>query len=177
MPSPQPTNATKKPIDSSARKSLIYIALTGVPSGLRPALGGEGRRENTQTESKTRRLLAEMHLSVVRKNPQEPAQTRGNRQKKPTGEGWLLRYWWSWRDLNPRPSTFLVQIYMFSVLIWISPLTSCRRTLRNRPVPYCLILSQGTRAKTSRCDYPHSREVLRPPCPAHRPAVVRLTGN
>jgi len=65
-----------------ARKSLIYIALTGVPSGLRPVLGRVGRRENVKTESKTRRLLAEMALSVVRKNPQEPAQTRGSRQKK-----------------------------------------------------------------------------------------------
>jgi hypothetical protein len=79
---PQLTNATKKPIDSSARNPLIYIGVTGVPSGLRPATGGEGRRENTQTESKTRRLLAEMALSVVRKNPQEPAQTRVSRQKK-----------------------------------------------------------------------------------------------
>ncbi len=53
-----------------------------MPSGLRPALGGEGRRENVQTESKPCRLLAEMALSAVRKNPQEPAQTRGSRQKK-----------------------------------------------------------------------------------------------
>ena len=53
-----------------------------MPSGLRPALGGAGRRENVQTESKTCRLLAEMALSVVRKNPQEPAQTGGRRQKK-----------------------------------------------------------------------------------------------
>ena len=45
-------------------------------------LGGEGRRENVQTESKTCRLVAEMALSEVRKNPQEPAQTRGSRQKK-----------------------------------------------------------------------------------------------
>ena len=70
---PSPTKATKKPIDSSARKSLIYIEVTGVPSGLRPASGEEGRRENVQTESKTCRLLAEMALSAVRKNPQEPA--------------------------------------------------------------------------------------------------------
>ena len=82
QPLPQPTNATKKPIDSSARKLLIYMRVTVVPSGLWPSTGGEGRRENTQTESKTRRLLAEMALSVVRKNPQEPAQTRGSRQKK-----------------------------------------------------------------------------------------------
>ena len=45
-------------------------------------LGGAGRRENGQTESKTCRLLAEMTLSAVRKNPQEPAQTRGSKQKK-----------------------------------------------------------------------------------------------
>ena len=80
--SSQPTNATKKPLDSSARKSLIYIGVTGVPSGLRPALGGLGRRENVQTESKICRLLAEMPLSVVRKNPQEPALVG---KKKPTG--------------------------------------------------------------------------------------------
>ena len=50
-------------------------------------LGGEGRRENVQTESKTCRLLAEKALSAVRKNPQEPAQTRGSRQKKANPEG------------------------------------------------------------------------------------------
>ena len=76
-----------KPLDSSARNLLIYIWLSGGPSGLRPALGGEGRRENTQTESKTCRLVAEMALSAVRKNPQEPAQTRGSRQKKANPEG------------------------------------------------------------------------------------------
>jgi hypothetical protein len=26
-------------------------------------------------------------------------------------------YWWSWRDLNPRPQAFFVRIYMFSVLV------------------------------------------------------------
>ena len=80
--SPQPTDITKKPIDSSARNPFIYIEVVGVPSGLRPATGGEGRRENTQTESKPRRLLTEMAPSVVRKSPQEPSQTRGSRQKK-----------------------------------------------------------------------------------------------
>jgi hypothetical protein len=69
----QPTNAAEKPIDSSARKSLIYIGVTGVPSGLRPTTGEEGQRENAQTESKTCRVLAEMALSAVRKNPLEPA--------------------------------------------------------------------------------------------------------
>ena len=29
--------------------------------------------------------------------------------------------WWSWGDLNPRPSAFIEQIYMFSGLIWVSP--------------------------------------------------------
>jgi len=58
-------------------------------------MGGEGRRENTQTESKTCRLVAEMALSEVRKSPQEPAQTRGSRQKKPTGEPVDFLIWWA----------------------------------------------------------------------------------
>ena len=50
------------------RNLLIYIGVTVVPSGLRPSTGGEGRRENVQTVTKTYRLVAEMALSVVRKN-------------------------------------------------------------------------------------------------------------
>jgi len=84
-----------KPLDSSARNLLIYIGLSGGPSGLRPARGGEGWKENTQTESKTCRLVAEMALSEVRKSPQEPAQTRGSRQKKPTGEPVDFLIWWA----------------------------------------------------------------------------------
>jgi hypothetical protein len=60
-------------IDSSAHNPLIYIEVTGTPSGLQLATGGKGRGENVQTESKTCRLMAEMTLSAVRKNPQEPA--------------------------------------------------------------------------------------------------------
>ena len=95
-----PTNATKKLIDSSACKSLIYMGVTGVPSGLRPPLGGEGRRENMQTESKPRRLLAEMALSAVRKNPQEPAQTRGSRQKKANRLGLAFKVLVGWGHLK-----------------------------------------------------------------------------
>ncbi len=89
-----------KPIDSSARNPLIYIRVTGVPFGLRPALGGESRRENVQTESKTCRLLAEMALSAVRKNPQEPAQTRGSRQKKANRLGLAFKVLVGWRQLK-----------------------------------------------------------------------------
>ena len=100
QPLPQPTNATKKPIDSSARNPLIYIGVTGVPSGLRPVLGGANRRENTQTESKRCRLLAEMALSAVRKNPQEPAQTRGSRQKKANRLGLAFKVLVASRNMN-----------------------------------------------------------------------------
>ena len=102
---PQLTNATKKPIDSSARNLLIYIGVTGVPSGLRPSLVGAGRRENVQTESKTRRLLAEMALSVVRKNPQKPAQTRGSRQKKANPEGLVFPLLVEHQDFSEKRGT------------------------------------------------------------------------
>jgi hypothetical protein len=55
---------------------------------------------NTQTESKPRRLLAEMVLSEVRKNPQEPAQTRGSRQKKANPEGLVFPLLVGWGQLK-----------------------------------------------------------------------------
>jgi hypothetical protein len=61
---------------------------------------------------------------------------------------WAL-VWWSWRELNPRPQAFAEQFYMFSGLIWISPAKSRSRTLPGQPVPYFLVLTQGTRIKTS----------------------------
>ena len=82
---PKPTNVTKKQIDSSARKSLIYIRVTVVPSGLRPSTGGAGRRENVQTERKRAGYWQKWF------SPQS-ARTRSNTRKhavvgkkKPTG--------------------------------------------------------------------------------------------
>jgi hypothetical protein len=71
--SPHLTNTTEKSIDLYARNPLINIGMTGAPSGLRTTSGGEGRRENTQTERKTCWLVADMALTTVCKNPQEPA--------------------------------------------------------------------------------------------------------
>ena len=94
------TNAAKKPIDSSARNPLIYKRVTGVPSGLRPEPNGEARRENAQTESNTCRLLSEMTSFEVRKNPQEPAQTRGSRQKKANRLGLAFKVLVASRNMN-----------------------------------------------------------------------------
>ena len=55
--------------------------------------------------------------ALARHGPQS-APTLGERAKKiPTDKGWDFGFWWSWRDLNPRPQIFLVQIYMLSSLI------------------------------------------------------------
>ena len=70
---PQPTNATKKPIDSSARKLLIYIGVKGVPSGLLAFLDRPGAERERRNGEKTHRLAAEVLGSEVRKSPQEPA--------------------------------------------------------------------------------------------------------
>ena len=80
--SPQPTNATKKPLDSSARNSLIYIGLPSKPCGLTAVLNGAGAERECENGEKTCRPAAEVARYEVRKNPQEPAQTRGSRQKK-----------------------------------------------------------------------------------------------
>ena len=56
-------------------------------------------------------------VALARPGP-KTAPTLGERAKKiPTDEGWDFGYWWSWRELNPRPQAFVGQIYMFSVLI------------------------------------------------------------
>lgn len=55
-------------------------------------------------------------VALARPGP-KTAPTLGERAKKiPTDEGWDFGYWWSWRELNPRPQAFAGQIYMFSVL-------------------------------------------------------------
>ena len=55
-------------------------------------------------------------VALARPGP-KTAPTLGERAKKiPTDEGWDFRYWWSWRDLNPRPQIFHAQFYMFSGL-------------------------------------------------------------
>ena len=71
--SPQPTNGTKKPIDSSARKLLIYIGLMSQPSGLLAFLDRTGAERERRNGEKNHRLAAEMQGPEVRKSTQEPA--------------------------------------------------------------------------------------------------------
>ena len=66
------------------------------------------------------------------------------------GDG-LALWWWSWRELNPRPQAFNEQFYMLSDLFWISPNGSRSRTLSVQPAPYFLALPQGTRRGASQC--------------------------
>jgi len=48
--------------------------------------------------------------------PGNRANAGGTGKKIPTDKGWDFGYWWSWRELNPRPQALFGQIYMFSVL-------------------------------------------------------------
>ena len=57
----------------------------------------------------------------VRKPTQRSAHVRGvwreHIRKNPNREWLGFEYWWSWRDLNPRPQAFFVRFYMRSQLI------------------------------------------------------------
>ena len=68
----------------------------------------------------------------------------------------------SWGDSNPRPQAFFAQFYMCSRLICVSPDAPRSDTLRIRPVPLGLASHQGTRRKTSRYEFPCSREAYAP---------------
>ena len=82
-----------------------------------PFLRGRAGETNGQERAKCGGVGPGRLVGEVRKNPQEPAQARGDRQKNPTGEPVGFDIWWSWGDLNPRPQAFFGQIYMFSGLI------------------------------------------------------------
>jgi len=71
--SPQPTNARKKLLDSSARNPLIYIGLPSKACGLTAVLNGAGAERECENAEKTCRPAAEVARYEVRKNPKEPA--------------------------------------------------------------------------------------------------------
>ncbi len=96
-----------------------------------PCAGGaerNGHKREKQAENRLGGLVGEVHNF-----PQGPATTRGNTRqrtkKNPNSDELGFGYWWSWRDLNPRPQAFFVQFYMCSRLIWISPDPSRSGTL------------------------------------------------
>ena len=97
----------------------------------------------------------------------KPRQHWGNGQKKSQPDkGWDFTLWWSWGDSNPRPQIFHAQFYMLSGLFCVSPVRSRSRTLPSQPVPLDLARVQGTRTRASRCEFPRSRDGLKPPLPS-----------
>jgi len=64
--SPQPTNARKKLLDSSARNPLIYIGLPSKPCGLTAVLNGAGAERECENGEKTCRPAAEVARYEVR---------------------------------------------------------------------------------------------------------------
>jgi hypothetical protein len=65
-----------------------------------------------------------------------PRSHAGALKKRPTGEPVGLVYWWSWRELNPRPQAFFAQFYMCSRLIEsrLPCRAAARYTERQQPI-------------------------------------------
>ena len=83
--------------------------------------GARGTERNGRKRENQAQNLSGSAEGEVRKFPQEPPRTRGNRRdqakKIPTDEGWDFGYWWSRRELNPRPQILYCQFYVCSRLI------------------------------------------------------------
>ena len=176
---PLPSDTAIQPLDSSARKSLICMILNctlcGLRAGFRERRRGDGRpSESGMWSAMGQKLTAQS--AGFRRNPNNTQGSARSGKKKPQPRWLGSAVWWSWGESNPRPQIFLVRFYMLSDLLWISPPTPRSRTLSRQPVPLNLARTQGTRVRTSRCECPRSRDGLSRPCPAHRPAVARLTG-
>ncbi len=90
--SPLPTKATNKPIDSSARKPLIYIGVGTAACGLQLAPKGNLGERICRGESETHLFSSNVARPEVRKNPREPSQTRGSGQKKANPRGLAFRH-------------------------------------------------------------------------------------
>jgi len=107
------------------------------------ARGTERNGQKRENQAQNRPGSAE---GEVRKFPHEPSRTRGNTRdrprKNPNSDELGFLYWWSWRELNPRPQAFFEQFYMRSVLIWFlatgvaqTHATPAASTLLSRPHP------------------------------------------
>jgi hypothetical protein len=78
----------------------------------------EGSREQREKNGGMRAWNGDFPRGVLKRQGPETAPTQGERAKKiPTESGWFFEYWWSWRELNPRPQAFFEQFYMCSRLI------------------------------------------------------------
>src|SRR5690606_28618481 len=95
----------------------VWGSEAGEKNGREREEGGPGRCHRPDAE--------------VRRLPQESPRTRGSRRdrarKNPNRERLGFHYWWSWGELNPRPSVLYLWLYMLSVVYC---LTSCRPTGR-----------------------------------------------
>ena len=85
---------------------------------LRALNAQEGSREQREKKGEKSAGNGDFRRSMLKRTRPETAPTQGEREKKSQPDkGWDFTLWWSWGDLNPRPQTFLAQIYMFSGLI------------------------------------------------------------
>ena len=98
----------------------------------------------------------------VRKFPHEATRTRGSTRERtrkiPNSDELGIVYWWSWRDLNPRPQAFSEQFYMCSRLIDVSPSVLRSGTPHKKPAPLNLAQRQGARRHASQYEFPRSQD-------------------
>lgn len=83
-------------------------------------LGERSRAQQRKTAAERREVLRNSvvwRCSAHEATGRNRANTGAQGKKIPTDKGWDFGFWWSWRELNPRPQAFVRQIYMFSVLI------------------------------------------------------------
>ena len=78
-----PTNAEKKPIDSSTRNPLILLALKRPACGLRPLAESEGTERNGGQREKWAKNRPGGGEGGARRFPQEPAGVRGATREQP----------------------------------------------------------------------------------------------
>ena len=111
-----------------------------------PVPGSEVGARNGQERVECGPERAERLTGVVRRLPQEPPRTRGNRRdrarKNPNRERLGFHYWWRWAELNRRPKVLQIQHYMLSSLfVLVSRQHNVRGTPSDIPAKFSLRLA------------------------------------
>ena len=112
-----------RPLHSRSRrlqqtKNATRHAQTRVFAGYGAFSGKEPDREQREKTEPEGPETGAVRGTALKRLPPETAPTLALRaEKNPTDKGWVFKYWWSWRELNPRPQAFFIRFYMLSLLI------------------------------------------------------------
>ena len=121
-------NAAIQPLDSSARKLLIFNGGNDGTCGLRAFCGSVLGEKNGLEREKIARIQGTYEPAKSARTLGNPRRYAGHPIKKANGAPLALCWWWRRRESNPRPQALYRQFYILSPVFLSFKLHHARRT-------------------------------------------------